>query len=52
LTSIFQDVVALEGAFLRSLEGICSHVVARQCDVGWWSATGVEWVDVPKIMLE
>lgn len=52
MTSIFQDVVALEGAFLRSLEGICSHVVARQCDVGWWSATGVEWVDVPCRVVE
>ena len=47
MTSIFQDVVALEGVFLRSLVGICSHVVARQCDVGWRSTVGVEWADVP-----
>lgn len=40
-------MVALERAFLRSLGGICSHVVARQCDVGWRSTVGVEWADVP-----
>ena len=32
---------------LRSLGEICSCVVARQCDMGWWSTFRVEWVDVP-----
>lgn len=44
-------MVALQGAFLRSLGGIYSHggslVVARQCDVGWRSTVRVEWADVP-----